>query len=203
MALPYIHGSQPAKIHDFYEKLLSNVQALETLGKLREICGYVRMTTDKLEGIRGDLVRTDDDWQEWEFPQLVLALRKWTERNPQTQDDRAMEKPPLGVQPFKKRKPSRPSSRKRSLNRAFIVKRADTDLAIAAKLLLWRSERKYVLIKKQLCFNCAGTKHKAFECRSQVSCLFCKRRDHSSICDRGSTEHMVVATGDTTVTYPL
>ena len=104
MALPYIHGSQPAKIHDFYEKLLSNVQALETLGKLREICGYVRMTTDKLEGIRGDLVRTDDDWQEWEFPQLVLALRKWTQRNPQKQDDRAMEKPPLGVQPFKKSK---------------------------------------------------------------------------------------------------
>ena len=114
-----------------------------------------------------------------------------------------MEKPPLGVQPFKKRKPSRPSSRKRSLNRAFIVKRADTDLAIAAKLLLWRSERKYVLIEKQLCFNCAGTKHKAFECRSQVGCLFCKRRHHSSICDRGSTEHMLVATGDTTVTYPV
>ena len=114
-----------------------------------------------------------------------------------------MEKPPLGVQPFKKRKPSRPSSRKRSLNHAFIVKRADTDLAVAAKLLLWRSERKYVLIEKQLCFNCAGTKHKAFECRSQVGCLFCKRRHHSSICDRGSTEHMLVATGDTTVTYPV
>ena len=64
MALPNIPGSQPSKIHDFYEKLLSNVQALETLGKLREISGYVRMTIDKLEGIRGDLVGTDDDWQE-------------------------------------------------------------------------------------------------------------------------------------------
>ena len=47
-----------------FTKLLSNVQALETLGKLREISGYVRMTIDKLEGIRGDLVGTDDDWQE-------------------------------------------------------------------------------------------------------------------------------------------
>ena len=47
-----------------FTKLLSNVQALETLGKLREISRYVRMTIDKLEGIRGDLVRTDDDWQE-------------------------------------------------------------------------------------------------------------------------------------------
>lgn len=67
LAIPHIPGSQPAKIHDFYEKLLSNLQALETLGKLREISGYVRMTIDKGirgidKGIRGDLVRTDDDW---------------------------------------------------------------------------------------------------------------------------------------------
>ena len=78
LALPHIPGSQPARIEDFYRKLLSNVQALETLGKLREISGYVQMTIDKLVGIRGDLVRTNDDWQEWDFPQLVLALRKWT-----------------------------------------------------------------------------------------------------------------------------
>jgi hypothetical protein len=27
-------------------------------------------------------VRNDDNWQEWDFPKLVEALRKWTERNP-------------------------------------------------------------------------------------------------------------------------
>ena len=97
LALPHITGSQPVKIHNFYERLLSNLRALETLAKLREISGYVRMTINKLEGIGGDLVRTDGEWQEWEFPKLVLALRKWTERNPQKQDDRTMEKPPIGV----------------------------------------------------------------------------------------------------------
>ena len=40
------------------------------------------MNLYKLEGIRGDLVRTDDDWRQWDFPKLVDALRKWTERNP-------------------------------------------------------------------------------------------------------------------------
>ena len=49
---------------------------------LSEVNGYVRATIDKLEGIRGDLVRMDDDWQEWKFPNLIEALRKWTERNP-------------------------------------------------------------------------------------------------------------------------
>ena len=58
------------------------------------------MTLDKLEGIRGD-----DDWREWDFPQLVEALRKWTERNPLKQDDRATEKlPPGGSQWYKRSK---------------------------------------------------------------------------------------------------
>ena len=40
------------------------------------------MTLDKLPGIRTNLVRIDEDWQEWTFPQLVDALRKWTTTNP-------------------------------------------------------------------------------------------------------------------------
>ena len=56
------------------------------MGKLREMNGYVRMTLDKLIGIRADLVRTDDNWQEWKFTHLVEALRKWTERNPLPMD---------------------------------------------------------------------------------------------------------------------
>ena len=78
--------NQPWKIHEFYEKLVTNVQALDTMGKLREMNGYVRMTLDKLIGIRADLVRTDDNWQEWKFTHLVEALRKWTERNPLPMD---------------------------------------------------------------------------------------------------------------------
>lgn len=35
ISLPTISGSQPAKICEFYEKLLFNVQSLESMGKLR------------------------------------------------------------------------------------------------------------------------------------------------------------------------
>ena len=82
MSLQTVHGTQPWKIHEFYDKLVINVQALETMGKLIEVSGYVRLDLDKLPGIRADVVRMDDDWQEWKFPQLVEALRKWCERNP-------------------------------------------------------------------------------------------------------------------------
>jgi len=33
MSLPTIHGTNPNKILEFYEKLCSNVQSLETMGK--------------------------------------------------------------------------------------------------------------------------------------------------------------------------
>eukprot|EP00795_Rhopilema_esculentum_P004345 gene4345-20561_t len=87
-ALPVIKGGNPAKIHDFYGKLVISVQALESMGNLGEINGLTRATLDKLEGIRADLVRTDHSWQEWGFPQLVNALRRWTERNPISQEER-------------------------------------------------------------------------------------------------------------------
>ena len=34
MDLPIINGAQPAKVHEFYQALMFNVQSLETLGKL-------------------------------------------------------------------------------------------------------------------------------------------------------------------------
>ena len=77
MSLPNIHGCQPSEIHEFYETLMYNVQFLETLSKIVEVNGYVMATIDKLEGIRREgLVRVNDDWQKWTFPQLVKALKK-------------------------------------------------------------------------------------------------------------------------------
>ena len=52
--------------------------------KLRDIKGFMRLTLDKLPGIKADLVRLDDEWPEWDFPKLVESLRKWTDCNPKT-----------------------------------------------------------------------------------------------------------------------
>ena len=37
ISLPTITGSNPYKINELYEKLVTHVQALDTMGKLREI----------------------------------------------------------------------------------------------------------------------------------------------------------------------
>ena len=43
---------------------MSSVQALETMRKINEIKDHIRNTLDKLLGIRADLVRLDDNWQD-------------------------------------------------------------------------------------------------------------------------------------------
>ena len=81
MGLSVITETNPTRINEFYEKLVTNIQTLESMGKEKDIRGYVRLTLDKLPGIRADLVRLDDNWQEWRFPKLVEALKNGWERN--------------------------------------------------------------------------------------------------------------------------
>ena len=155
MSLPTINASQPNKIHEFYEKLLFNVQSLETMGKLQEVNGYVRMTIDKLPGIRGHLVRMDDSWREWNFPQLVDELRKWTERNPiQTKSN---EKP--------LRDKSYQTQQKYERGREYVYcEKSDHRSVDCIKTVTTLDERKRLLNNKRPCFNCTGGKHRAVDC---------------------------------------
>ena len=49
MSLPTIIQTSVEKIQDFYEKLETHCQALGTMGKLKEINGYVRLTLEELQ----------------------------------------------------------------------------------------------------------------------------------------------------------
>ena len=44
-------------------------------------------------------------------------------------------------------------------------------------------ERKKILAKKRLCFNCASGQHHANSCKSKISCQLCEGRHHTSICE--------------------
>ena len=46
------------------------------------------------------------------------------------------------------------------------------------------ADRKKILAKKGLCFNCAIRNHRATECSSKTSYHHCSKRHHSSICDK-------------------
>ena len=46
-------------------KLIVSVQAIDAMPKLRDVQAFMRLTLDKLPGIKADLVRLDGEWQEW------------------------------------------------------------------------------------------------------------------------------------------
>ena len=56
---------------------VNHIQALDTIGKLKEIKDYVRLTPEKLPNIKSDLVRTDDRWHDLDFEELTKELSNW------------------------------------------------------------------------------------------------------------------------------
>jgi hypothetical protein len=170
MGLPYIQNSNPRKIGEFSKKLNHCVQALQTMDKLNQVDGYVAVTLEKLPTIRGDLVRTDSDWERWNFAQLSEAIRLWTRQNP--------------VDPTREKSTNeRPTKSFYLTSRQCVYCGEENHKATTCDKIVDVAERKQILKKKQLCFNCAIGSHRAAECSSKLTCQHCGKRHHSSICD--------------------
>ena len=176
MELPTIPNVNVRKIHEFSERLTRSVQALQTMAKLESINGNVPMTLDKLGGIRGDLVRTDPDWQEWDFAKLSEAVRQWVRRNPITEKK---EEEPYHMRKEKPRKLLHGKIEKQGR----CVYCEGEHKTIACEIVTDISQRRGILAEKKLCFNCAAGQHRASSCASKSSCRNCQRRHHTSICD--------------------
>ena len=211
MSLPVIQGANPNKILEFYETVLPNLQALETMGKIREVNGHVRMTLEKLEGIRGDLVRTDNNWQDWDFPHLLETLRKWIIRNPpkhseerQSQDKLPPYKP---IKPFLPKNKSYQTRKEEPKRRLCVYCESVNHQSVNCDKVTTLQKRRREFNRKQWCFNYTGTNHKAPECRCSACYKFCNRRHRSSICHENMSqqpsEPMLVATMKGSVTYPV
>ena len=189
-------SENPQKIHDFSEKLLCSVQALDTMGKIKEMNGYVRVTLDKLQGTRADLVRNDDNWQDWKFQQLVEALEKWTTINPIPLSDKRNPGKGNGYSKSYQAKQTKSES-------AYCEKPGDKSSDCKTEKTV--TERIKILSDKKLCFNCTGTKRRATECSSAKTCLKYKNKHHRSICDKlaGSKSEPMLVTTEANVTYPV
>ena len=110
-------------------------------GILEEINGYVRLTLDKLPGIRADLVGINNRWQEWKFLQLAEDLKSWTRRNPITM-------------------------RENKIQKSFIVNQFKVECvycdqsdykSLDCEKVKSVSDRRKILSEKKSCFNCRST----------------------------------------------
>ena len=125
------------------------------MGKIKEINGYARVTLDKLQDIRADLVRNDDNWQNWKFQQLVETLEKCTVRNPLALNDNR--NPQKGI----------------SYSKSYQAKQTKSECVYCekpghrssdCKTATPMTERRKTLSDKKICFSCIGAKHRVTEC---------------------------------------
>ena len=76
-----VRGSNYSKIQQFYEKLSKNFDALQTLEEGEKLHGFVMAKLKKLPQVKPDLVRVDENWEDWSMEDLIDALQKWLRRN--------------------------------------------------------------------------------------------------------------------------
>ena len=200
MDLPVITGTDPAKVHDFYKTLSHNVQALETLGKVERVNGTTRAVLEKLKGIKTDLVRGEEGWQEWDLPRLVVALKKWKDINisigndslEQNKQKRFRSNPNMYLTKEGERK-------KRGCVYCEDANHTSKDCSKVSTV----SARKKILAEKKLCFNCTGMKHRASDCKSTINCQKCNQKHHTSICTKDQPLLTATGTSYEPLVYPV
>ena len=161
--------------------------------KLKYIKGYARLTLDKLSGIRADLARLDDNWQEWDFCQLVDPLRRWTERQHKTAWN--PEKNFRRENFFQ----ARDKDQKPAYARVYCEKPGHK--SSECELVIETPQCRLILSKEKLSFNCAGSKHCASDFRSNKTFANCKGKYHTSICEK--TSNVLLSLNENHVAHTL
>ena len=76
-----VRGSNYNKVQEFYEKFSKNFDTFQTLEEGEKLHRFVMATLNKLPQAKPDLVRVDENWEDWSMEDLIDALQKWLRRN--------------------------------------------------------------------------------------------------------------------------
>ena len=177
-SLPVITGSQPSNIHKFCQSLSYNVQS-GCLSMVRGILG-------KLPGIKSELVRGKVGWQDWRFSHLLQALEEWKEIHPTEPSGNANGKFLSAPWHLPCHRSFYAHHQDPAGPRACVYCYGVTHKSWECDHVKSPAERRGILQTKCLCFNCTKAQHNASQCQSRATCIHCKQRHHSSICDRTS-----------------
>ena len=79
--LPVVKGSNYLKIQEFYESVSRNYDTLLSMGKADMLRGFVMSTLNKLPQVRPDIVRTDENWENWDMEALINNLQQWLKKH--------------------------------------------------------------------------------------------------------------------------
>ena len=176
--LPIIKGTNHDRIQEFYDKLSSNFDALQTLGEGDKLQGFVMNTLNKLPHVKPDLVRIDNKWEEWNMEALITNLQAWLGRN-RTED--------VPKTPFDHRKRERNWFSGNGKPKPKCIFCNEDHWIDECKKIVTQDARRKFFVDKSLCFNCGRAGHRGSQCRSR-GCFKCGSRHHTSICDKEQSE---------------
>ena len=180
--LPVIRGTSYWKTLSFYEKLSKSFDALQTLGKGETLTGLVMTTINKLPHVKPDVVRVDDDWEQWGMENLIESLGKWLKRNkPEEQIDSRPETTKREKHWYSKGE-GRTSASKPSRQGPNCMFCKESHWGDACPTYDTLEKRKKFFVEGKLCFNCGKHGHRESKCHSR-GCFKCKAKHHKSLCD--------------------
>ena len=169
-----VKGVRYAKIRQFYDTLCINYEALRAMKDHTKVEGLVLPTLAKLPGIKADLTRNDDNWENWSFDDLLTEIRKWLKRN---ENDDDLEKCREEKRPeYSKHKGAFMTTERRGPRCFYCPKKPWPD---QCDTVLYKKERKGILRRKGACFKCGGN-HLMKNCMKR-GCYICQGNHHSSL----------------------
>ncbi|XP_053407993.1 uncharacterized protein LOC123531067 [Mercenaria mercenaria] len=185
-----------SSMRTFTDKLESYIRGLESLGQCQESYGslLVPVIKEKLPAeVRRNITRDHGD-SHWQLPTLRAALKKEITiieagqpiDTKELYDSTAMfhtgtKSKPGGIQRNRKqhdRKNSRTSC-------PFCGEHHSATFCTKVSSFAKRID---IVKRKHLCFNCLGN-HQVSSCRSNFRCRHCRRKHHSSICNKSPSEN--------------
>ena len=78
--LPVIKGYSYFKIQEFYDSMGKNYDPFLTMGEADMLRGFVISTLNKIPQVRPDIVRTYENWEEWDMEALINNIRQWLKK---------------------------------------------------------------------------------------------------------------------------
>ena len=174
--LPTVRGTNHGKVQEFYDKLSNNYDVLQTLGEGGKLQGFVMSILNKLARVKPDLVRVDDNWEEWEMETLISNLQAWLKRN---KCEDGQKSPAYMGERGNKERSYYGGEGKPKPKCIFCSEEYWSD---ECKTTVTQAQRKKFFVDKNLCFNCGRSGHRGNQCRSR-GCFKCGSKHHTSLCE--------------------
>ena len=180
-----------AKVHDYYNKLSRIIRTLMTMKRLESAQSYVYTLLDKLGPVKEALIQKDDEWEDWDLEQLVENLEKYVDRHPLPADATLSSTTTLKKRGYEHQTDGKLRDRMMLANSIDRPRERPTNCVYCeltnhrssdCNKVLTLAQRRDIVKRKRLCFNCTGFGHTASKCRSR-GCRKCGGRHHTSLCD--------------------